>query len=113
MDKFFLRNSDSINRRDKLSSIYNASEDLKKSLSNKTSASFGFNPSFISGIKWSISREEFEELNDDLFEKLMGSVKTALCEAKMDKSQIDEIVLVGGSTKIPKVRILVACKKAM
>lgn len=52
----------------------------------------------------SITRERFEELNVDLFIDMLEIVKKTLVDAKMTKAQIDEIVLVGGSTRIPKVQ---------
>ena len=51
----------------------------------------------------SISRAKFEELNNDLFQKALVPVKQVLDDSGMEKSQIDNIVLVGGSTRIPKV----------
>lgn len=54
-----------------------------------------------------LTRARFEELNNDLFKNTMKPVETALDESGFKKSQIDEIVLVGGSTRIPKVRQLV------
>lgn len=64
--------------------------------------------SLFDGIDLSepLTRARFEELNNDLFRKTMGPVKKALEDAGLDKSQIDEIVLVGGSTRIPKVQQL-------
>jgi heat shock protein 1/8 len=53
-----------------------------------------------------ITRVRFEELNADLFRSTLEPVEKALRDAKMDKSQIHEIVLVGGSTRIPKVQQL-------
>jgi len=53
-----------------------------------------------------ITRARFEELNADLFRSTLEPVEKALRDAKMDKSQIHEIVLVGGSTRIPKVQKL-------
>ena len=53
-----------------------------------------------------ISRAQFEELNIDLFRRTLEPVETALCDAKLDKSHIDDIVLVGGSTRIPKIQQL-------
>ncbi|KAL3521667.1 hypothetical protein ACH5RR_019816 [Cinchona calisaya] len=49
-----------------------------------------------------LTRARFEELNNDLFRKTMGPVKKAMEDAGLEKHQIDEIVLVGGSTRIPK-----------
>ncbi|CAI9762497.1 unnamed protein product [Fraxinus pennsylvanica] len=51
-------------------------------------------------------RARFEELKNDLFRKTMGPVKKAMKDAGMEKHQIDEIILVGGSTRIPKVQQL-------
>eukprot|EP00825_Cyclidium_porcatum_P001209 TRINITY_DN1054_c0_g1_i7.p1 TRINITY_DN1054_c0_g1~~TRINITY_DN1054_c0_g1_i7.p1 ORF type:complete len:526 (+),score=124.72 TRINITY_DN1054_c0_g1_i7:541-2118(+) len=53
------------------------------------------------------TRARFEELNNDLFKKTTGPVQTALDDAQLKKTDIDEIVLVGGSTRIPKVRQIV------
>eukprot|EP00197_Chlamydomonas_leiostraca_P008537 CAMPEP_0202884762 /NCGR_PEP_ID=MMETSP1391-20130828/41314_1 /ASSEMBLY_ACC=CAM_ASM_000867 /TAXON_ID=1034604 /ORGANISM="Chlamydomonas leiostraca, Strain SAG 11-49" /LENGTH=643 /DNA_ID=CAMNT_0049567989 /DNA_START=43 /DNA_END=1975 /DNA_ORIENTATION=- len=53
-----------------------------------------------------LTRARFEELNMDLFRKTMGPVKKALDDANFKKSDLDEIVLVGGSTRIPKVQDL-------
>ncbi|BAT87250.1 hypothetical protein VIGAN_05059900, partial [Vigna angularis var. angularis] len=54
----------------------------------------------------SVTRALFEELNKDLFIKCKETVEKCLVEAKVDKSQVHEIVLVGGSTRIPKVQQL-------
>ncbi|EFJ26883.1 hypothetical protein SELMODRAFT_96333, partial [Selaginella moellendorffii] len=62
--------------------------------------------SLIDGIDLTetLTRARFEELNADLFKKTMAPVKKALEDAKLKKSDIDEIVLVGGSTRIPKIQ---------
>merc|ERR1711998_36330 len=54
----------------------------------------------------SLTRARFEELNNDLFKKTLGPVQKVMEDADMDKSEVDEIVLVGGSTRIPKVQSL-------
>ena len=51
-----------------------------------------------------ITRSRFEELNKDLFSKCMKALDKCLCDAKMDKSSVHDVVLVGGSTRIPKVQ---------
>lgn len=51
-----------------------------------------------------ISRAKFEELCMDLFRKTIDPVSKVLADAKLDKSKVDEIVLVGGSSRIPKIR---------
>jgi len=53
-----------------------------------------------------LTRAKFEELNMDLFKKTLGPVQRVLDDAKLKKNEIQEIVLVGGSTRIPKVQQL-------
>lgn len=53
-----------------------------------------------------ITRTKFEELNMDLFRKCIVHVEKCLSDAKLDKSMIDDVVLVGGSSRIPKVQEL-------
>ena len=55
-----------------------------------------------------ITRARFEELCADLFRSTMDPVEKSIRDAKMDKSQIHDIVLVGGSTRIPKVQKLLS-----
>ncbi|URE03622.1 luminal-binding protein [Musa troglodytarum] len=64
--------------------------------------------SLYDGLDFSepLTRARFEELNNDLFRKTMGPAKKALEDAGLEKHQIDEIVLVGGSTRIPRVQQL-------
>lgn len=66
--------------------------------------------SLFDGIDFytSITRARFEELCADLFRNTMEPVERALRDAKMDKSQVHDIVLVGGSTRIPKVQKLLS-----
>ncbi len=54
-----------------------------------------------------LSRAKLEQLVDDLLQRTMGPVKQALADAGVDPSKIDEVVLVGGSTRMPKVQQLV------
>ncbi|MGE0206752.1 MAG: molecular chaperone DnaK [Candidatus Babeliales bacterium] len=54
-----------------------------------------------------ISRAKLESLCADLFQRLLEPCKKALADAKIDKNQIDEVILVGGSTRMPKVQQLV------
>ncbi|TKY64893.1 Heat shock cognate 70 kDa protein [Spatholobus suberectus] len=55
-----------------------------------------------------ISRAKFEELNKDYFDKCMEFVEKCLMDAKMDKSSVHDVVLAGGSTRIPKVQKLLS-----
>eukprot|EP00391_Amoebophrya_sp_Ameob2_P005781 CAMPEP_0178991200 /NCGR_PEP_ID=MMETSP0795-20121207/5386_1 /TAXON_ID=88552 /ORGANISM="Amoebophrya sp., Strain Ameob2" /LENGTH=662 /DNA_ID=CAMNT_0020682863 /DNA_START=339 /DNA_END=2327 /DNA_ORIENTATION=+ len=54
-----------------------------------------------------LSRSKFEQLNADLFQKTLKPVQDVLSDSKMSKSEIHEIVLVGGSTRIPKIQSLI------
>merc|ERR1712178_181010 len=64
---------------------------------------------FFDGTDFSetLTRAKFEELCNDLFKKTLGPVQVALDDAGMKKNEINEIVLVGGSTRIPKVQQLI------
>merc|ERR1712226_621728 len=53
-----------------------------------------------------LSRAKFEELNMDLFKKTLGPVKNVMDDGGLTKSEVDELVMVGGSTRIPKVQQL-------
>lgn len=55
-----------------------------------------------------ITRELFEELNEDLFQKILAPIETVLNEGHLEKEEVDEIVLVGGSTRIPRIRRLIS-----
>merc|ERR1719214_110126 len=54
-----------------------------------------------------LTRARFEELNNDLFKNTLGPVKQVMEDSGLKKTQVDEIVLVGGSTRIPKVQQLI------
>src|SRR5262249_59433909 len=54
-----------------------------------------------------VTRAKFEQLVDDLLQKTVGPTKQALADAGVDPKKIDEVVLVGGSTRIPKVQAIV------
>lgn len=58
-------------------------------------------------LQMKLTRARFEQLVDDLLEKTVGPTKQALSDAGLDTSKIDEVVLVGGSTRIPKVQAIV------
>jgi len=58
-------------------------------------------------LQMNLTRSKFEQLVDSLIERCRGPVQQALRDAKMQPSEIDEVVLVGGSTRIPKVQALV------
>jgi molecular chaperone DnaK len=58
-------------------------------------------------LQMKLSRAKFEQLVEDLLQKTVGPTKQALTDAGLDPSKIDEVVLVGGSTRIPKVQAIV------
>ena len=58
-------------------------------------------------FKYKLTRAKFEELNIELFRKVLVPITRVLEEIEMSKEEIDEVVLVGGSTRIPKVREIV------
>ncbi|KAK6147893.1 hypothetical protein DH2020_018805 [Rehmannia glutinosa] len=84
-----------------------ACERAKRTLSSTAQTTIEID-SLYEGIDFyaTITRARFEEMNMDLFRKCMEPVEKCLRDAKIDKSQIHDIVLVGGSTRIPKVQQL-------
>src|SRR5262249_56280546 len=58
-------------------------------------------------LQMKLTRSKFEQLVEDLLQKTVGPTKQALTDAGLDPSKIDEVVLVGGSTRIPKVQQIV------
>ena len=84
-----------------------ACERAKRTLSSSSQASVEID-SLFEGIDFytSITRARFEELCGDLFKGTLDPVSKALRDAKMDKSSIHDVVLVGGSTRIPRVQKL-------
>ena len=84
-----------------------ACENAKITLSSSTKATVEID-SLYEGIDFvsSITRARFEDLCSDLFREALKPVDQVLLDAKLSKSQVDDIVLVGGSTRIPKLRNL-------
>jgi molecular chaperone DnaK len=101
-------------RRDQmaLQRLKEAAEKAKKDLSFQAQADI--NLPFITAdqtgpkhLAMTISRSQFERLTDKLFERCRGPVMKALEDAKLKASEIDEVVLVGGSTRMPRVQQIV------
>merc|ERR1712168_1112283 len=86
-----------------------ACERAKRTLSASTQASIEID-SLFEGIDFytSITRAKFEDLNATLFKKTEAPVNTAIKEANLGKQGIDEVVLVGGSTRIPKIQSMLS-----
>jgi molecular chaperone DnaK len=95
-----------------LQRLTEACEKAKKELSSAqtTDINLPFITADASGpkhLQMMITRAEFEKLEDALIDRVKGPVIQALKDAKLDPSKIDEVVLVGGSTRIPKVQQVV------
>src|SRR5215208_6275766 len=95
-----------------LQRLTEACEKAKKELSSAqtTDINLPFITADASGpkhLQMTISRAEFEKLVDGLIDRVRGPVQQALKDAKLDPSKINEVVLVGGSTRIPKVQQVV------
>merc|ERR1711966_133748 len=86
-----------------------ACERAKRTLSSTAQTSIEI-VSLFEGVDFytSITRARFEELSMDLFRKCMEPVEKCLRDSKIDKNSVHEIVLVGGSTRIPKVQTLLS-----
>jgi len=84
-------------------------EMAKRTLSTQKTAQLEIE-SIHQGIDFSMpfTRAKFEEMNMDLFKKTLAPVKQVLADAGVQKSQVNQIVLVGGSTRIPKVQELLS-----
>merc|ERR1711871_874408 len=84
-----------------------ACERAKRTLSSSHQASIEID-SFFEGVDFftSLSRARFEELNMDLFRKTMDPVEKVLRDSKIAKNRVHDVVLVGGSTRIPKVQTM-------
>jgi len=83
-------------------------ERAKRTLSSSTQATIEID-SLFDGIDYScsLSRARFEELNMDYFRSSMGPVEKCLRDSCIDKRNVHEVVLVGGSTRIPKVQAMI------
>ena len=95
-----------------LQRLKEAAEKAKQELSTtlETEINLPFVTADASGPKHlalKLTRSKFEQLVDDLLQRTMGPVRQCLKDAGLEPSQIEEVVLVGGSTRIPKVQQLV------
>jgi molecular chaperone DnaK len=95
-----------------LQRLQEACEKAKKELSSASSTDINlpFITADASGpkhLQMNITRSKFEQLVDPLIERCRGPVQQALRDAKLQPSEIDEVVLVGGSTRMPKVQEIV------
>ncbi|CAJ2669458.1 unnamed protein product [Trifolium pratense] len=108
VEEFKRKNKVDITRNPRaLRRLKTACEKAKRTLTFKSLASIEIDNLF-EGIDFSssITRVKFEEINMDLFNECMKTVESCFTDSKMDKSSVDDIVLVGGSSRIPKVQKL-------
>lgn len=89
--------------------LQTAAEKLKRNLSSSNHAQLEIE-SFYQGIDFtsSLTRARFDELCSDVFNKTISTVESVLSDSKLSKSDIDEVILVGGSTRIPKIQSLLS-----
>ncbi len=109
-DEFKCKNKQDLRESKKaMAKLKKESEKVKRSLSSSTQAHLEID-SLYNGIDFNstITRAKFEQLNLMLFQKCLKSVEQVLMDSKISKSQIDEIVLVGGTTRIPKMQQLLS-----
>ena len=101
--KDIMQNKKSVRR------LRTACEQAKRTLSTATVANMEID-SLYEGFDFSssITRAKFENLCDDLFRQTMGPVEQVLRDSKLSKNDIQEVVLVGGSTRIPKIQSLLS-----
>src|SRR5205814_3092953 len=95
-----------------LQRLKDAAEQAKKELSQATTTTINLpyitaDASGAKHLQMSLTRAKFEQLVDHLIERCRGPVMKALADAKYKPSDIDEVVLVGGMTRVPKVQALV------
>ncbi|WP_454118966.1 molecular chaperone DnaK [Microbacterium lacticum] len=95
-----------------LQRLFEAAEKAKIELSSvsQTQVSLPFITADASGPKhltMTVTRSKFEDLIADLIERTLGPVRQAMADAKVSENDIDEVILVGGSTRIPAVQALV------
>jgi len=100
---------DMSNNQRSLRRLRTACERAKRTLSSSTQAHIEID-SLFDGVDFNatITRARFEDLNMDYFKKCMDPCEKVLRDAKISKAGVDEIVLVGGSTRIPKIQSLLS-----
>ena len=109
-NEFKLKNKEDLSDNPKsLRRLRTACERAKRTLSNSSSSTIELD-SLYNGIDFfsNISRAKFENLCLNLFHRCLEPVTKVLKDSKLSKNQVDEIVLVGGSTRIPKIQELLS-----
>ncbi|CAK5080553.1 unnamed protein product [Meloidogyne enterolobii] len=96
-----------LNNREDLQQLRLAVEEAKLQLTNLPETLINLNFRSIGKFEYLLTRQEFEQVNKDLFSSIVEPIKAALADCQLGPEDIDEIVLVGGSTRIPKIRNIV------
>lgn len=106
-NKFESRQQDILNNQKAKRRLRTACENAKKTLSSSTVTTVNID-SFFEGIDLNVqlTRAKFENLCANDFSRCLAPVEKVLVDAKVSKSEVDDIVLVGGSTRIPRIREL-------
>ena len=110
MEEFKRKNKKNIKESKKaMAKLKRECERVKRSLSSSSQAHLEID-SLMDGIDFNttITRAKFEQLNSSLFQKCLHCVEKVLKDSKISKSDIDDIVLVGGTTRIPKMQQLLS-----
>lgn len=100
---------DLINNVKSIKKLKTACETLKRNLSSSTTASIEID-SLFDGIDFSsnITRARFDELNSEFYQKCIKFIDKVMLDAQLSKGDIDDIVLVGGTTRIPKLQSMIS-----
>merc|ERR1712232_342680 len=102
-------NIDISNNNHALQKLRKEVERVKRALSSQQQARLEIeNLSNGMDLSETLTRARFEEVNNDLFRKTLGPVRRVLDDAKLRRSDIDEVILVGGSTRIPRIQQLLS-----
>ncbi|CAL8075241.1 unnamed protein product [Calicophoron daubneyi] len=88
--------------------LHEQCEQAKRDLSNVTSTLIEIDCLDQTTIQRKMNRSEFEKLNEELFQRALSKVDQALEDAKISKSRIDHVILVGGSSRIPRIQQLLS-----
>ena len=89
--------------------LKNACESAKRTLSSASVATIEIDSLYEGNdFSTSLTRAKFENICNDIFQRTMAPVEQVLKDSKLSKSEIDEIVLVGGTTRIPKIQELLS-----
>ena len=114
VNQFFEREGEDLRAYPKqMVGILRAAEDAKKSLSRSDAADIeepnvAFPKSGLASLRERVTRDQFEDMTEDLVKRTVDSVNDALAQANMTADQIDAVLLVGGQSRMPMIRDVLA-----